>query len=284
MADTIRWETPALAFTIPLAAPLALSFTVAPADDVPVQAPQRPADTTPASEAAPEPAASEPSGPPVLPDPPGQPASTAPEAPPPEAPAPAMQPLPPPDFEQAPIFSDDDDGDDDAEGAPAPRLLTPTDKRSFFSLSAGGATQNGVLSYYGGGSSIGFGFEMLIGRYGKRRPNLGGGFVLQYRKGTISEVSLAGRFRARKQLTKAFSLYTVFDTTLGISIPVAIAGYVYPSIPSAQLGVGWGLEAILAERVTVGVRPFAPSLVAPNYFGFPVSLRWDFGVSMGIVW
>lgn len=78
---------------------------------------------------------------------------------------------------------------------------------------------------------------------------------------------------------------SVTDATLGVSMPVAVAGSLYPGIPSAQLGIGWGLETILAERVTLGLRPFAPSLIAPNFYAFPpVGLRWEFGVSMGIVW
>ncbi len=126
---------------------------------------------------------------------------------------------------------------------------------------------------------------MVVGAYGKRRSNLGGAFVMQYRKGSVTEISLAGRFRARKRLTKEFALYTVSDTTLGVSVPLAFGGYFYPMLPSAQLGIGWGLETILAERVTLGLRPFAPSIIAPNFFAFPpVSLRWEFGVSMGIVW
>jgi len=278
-----------LAFTIPLssiAGPLAVSFTVAAPEEIPVQVPQRPAETVEETSSAPaeEPPPQPSSGPPVLPDSPGAavpPPQTPPTEPSPEpAPTPTADPFPEPTV-VAPSLPGDIAPTEEAPAEPAtPRLLKPTDKRSFFSLSAGGATS--PVSYYG--SSIGFSTEMVVGRYGKRRPNLGGAFVLQYRKSAITEVGLAGRFRARKQLTKAFSLYTVFDATLGLNVPVAFGGYVYPYIPSAQLGIGWGLEAILAERVTVGLRPFAPNIVAPNFFGFPVALRWDFGVSLGIVW
>ncbi len=277
-----------MAFTIPissLAGPLAVSFTVAAPESVPVQSPQRPAETAPATDLEPEPEpARTTSGPPALPDAPGE-VAAPPSPPPTEAPAPAMQPLPPPAQAPAPLMADEvHDALDPAPPAPQPKLLQPTDKRGFFSLSAGGATENGYASYYGG-SGVGFNLEMIVGRYGKRRPNLGGAFVLQYRKGLVSEIGLAGRFRARKRLTKEFALYTVFDTTFGLNVPIAIGGYLYPSIPSAQLGVGWGLEAILAERVTLGLRPFAPSIVAPNFFGgYPVGLRWDFGVSLGVVW
>ncbi len=288
-----------MAFTIPIssiASTLAVSFTVAAApESVPVQVPQKPAgeDGAPTEpEAAPEPepfeaATSQGSGPPTLPDARG---SIAPPAPPAEAPAPAMEaPAGPAPTGPSPLPADDlfEETDDEV---PAPdvdrRLLRPTDKRRFFSLSAGVATgSGGYLSYYGGGSGLGFATEMVVGAYGKRRSNLGGAFVMQYRKGTFTEISLAGRFRARKRLTKEFALYTVFDTTMGVSVPLALAGYFYPMIPSAQLGIGWGLETILAERVTVGLRPFAPSIIAPNFFTFPpVSLRWEFGVSMGIVW
>ncbi len=285
-----------MAFTIPLssvASSLAVSFTVgAPPSDTPVQVPSRPQ-----AEIQPQPAPDSPTQPPDLPETSGPPALpdpgtvAPPVSPPPEQPAPIVDPLPPPSADAPPLTSSTDlepvdplSGTDGLEEAPAPQLLRPTDKRAFFSLSAGGSTgSGGYFSYYGGGA-VGFSTEMMIGKYGRRHPNLGGAFVLQYRKGIVTEVSLAGRFRARKRLTKAFALYTVFDTTLGVSVPVAVGGYVYPSIPAAQLGVGWGLEAILAERLKVGVIPFAPNIVAPNFFGFPVALRWDFGVSMGIVW
>lgn len=284
-----------MAFTIPIssvASTLAVSFTVAAApESTPLQVPQRPAEEDLASsdaDGAPEPDAfeatssPESSGPPALPDAPG---TIAPPPPPAEAPAPVMEAQPPAATGPSILPADDVFETDDEVPGPAVdrRLLRPTDKRRFFSLSAGGATNSGYLSYYG--SSLGFGTEMVLGAYGKRRPNLGGAFVMQYRKGTTTEVSLAGRFRARKRLTKEFALYTVFDTSLGVSFPLAIAGYFYPGIPSAQLGIGWGLEAILAERVSLGLRPFAPSIIAPNFYSFPpVSLRWEFGVSMGIVW
>ncbi|MBV1861958.1 MAG: hypothetical protein KUG77_26285, partial [Nannocystaceae bacterium] len=226
------------------------------------------------------------SGPPALPDAPG---AIAPPPLPAEAPAPVMDVAPTSPDGPALLPADDLFAETEDElPAPAehPQLLRPTDKRRFFSLSGGAATgSSGYLSYYGGGSGLGFASEMMIGAYGKRRSNLGGAFVMQYRKGTVTELSLAGRFRARKRLTKEFALYTVFDTTVGVSIPLALAGYFYPMIPSAQLGIGWGLEAILAERVTLGLRPFAPSIIAPNFYNVPpVSLRWEFGVSMGIVW
>ena len=269
-----------MAFTIPLssvAGTLAVSFTVAAPDEVPIQSPS--SSPTEDAPALPEPE------PPALPDP--EPPAL-PEAPEQAQPAPSLDPPAPPSrpataIEPAPLPSIE--ADERPEPAPAkPRLMRPTDKRGFFSLSVGGATATSPYALYYGGSSVGFATEMMVGRRGKRHPNLGGAFVMQYRKSGITEVSLAGRFLARKQLTKAFALYTTFDSTLGISIPVAFAGYVSPMIPSAQLGIGWGLEAILAERVSLGFRPFAPSIVAPNYFGFPVALRWEFGVSMGIVW
>lgn len=289
---------PALAFTIPIssvASTLAVSFTVAAApDSVPLQVPVQPAeeDLAPAEpDTAPEPSAleatspAERSGPPALPDAPG---TIAPPAPPAEAPAPVMEAQPPAATGPSLLPADDlfESDDEVAEPAEDRRLLRPTDKRRFFSLSAGGATgSGGYLSYYGGGASLGFATEMVVGAYGKRRSNLGGAFVMQYRKGTTTEISLAGRFRARKRLTKEFALYTVFDTSLGVSVPLALNGYFYPGLPSAQLGIGWGLEAILAERVTLGLRPFAPSIIAPDFYSFPpVSLRWEFGVSMGIVW
>lgn len=281
-----------MAFTIPLssvASTLAVSFTVGAApSEPPVQVPSREPEVQPQPEPESQPPAlPETSAPPTLPEP-G--AVAPPVSPPPEQPAPLVDPLPPPSTGSPPLTADTEltpvhPDFEQTEEPPQPRLLRPTDKRAFFSLSAGGSTSSGgYFSYYGGGSSVGFATEMMVGKYGRKRPNLGGAFVLQYRKSTVTEVSLAGRFRARKRLTKAFALYTVFDTTLGVSIPVAVAGYVYPSIPAAQLGVGWGLEAILAERLKIGVIPFAPNIVAPNFFGFPVALRWDFGVSMGVVW
>lgn len=281
-----------MAFTIPIssvASTLAVSFTVGTApESVPLQVPQQPAEeelapaeTDPSLEETPQP---ESSGPPALPDAPG--AVASPPSLPAEAEAPVMEPLPPVATGPSLVSANDvfKETDDEIPGpAEDRRVFRPTDKRKFFSLSAGGSTGSTIASYYGGNSA--FATEMVVGAYGKRRSNLGGAFVMQYRKGLVTELSLAGRIRARKRLTKEFALYTVFDATLGVSMPVAVAGSLYPGIPSAQLGIGWGLETILAERVTLGLRPFAPSLIAPNFYAFPpVGLRWEFGVSMGIVW
>lgn len=291
-----------MVWTIPVgevAGMMLVSFSASgqPASDaVPVQTPSGSKSATVTAPPEPTPAPAGDPTPPVLPDAPLQAAPEPEPEPAVTAPPPgAADPFPPaveaPSTQEtyAPTLPPlgEEEVDDEIPGPAAEepeRLLRPSDKRRFFSMSIGGATAGGYGAYYG--SKVDFQVEGLIGAFAKRRPNFGGGFVMQYRKGLISEIGLAGRFIWDKSLSKRYPVYTSVDTTIGINVPVSVGGYFYGGIPSAQLGVGWGIKAILAERVSLGFRPVAPSLVAPDFYsgGIPVRIRWDFGVSLGIVW
>ena len=172
-------------------------------------------------------------------------------------------------------------------GVPAKeRLLRPTDKRRFFSLTAGGATASSMYSsYYSGlGGGMDFQAEMAVGSHSIKRPNLGGAFVLQYRKGFLTELTFAGRVQWDRPLSKAFAIYSATDLTLGLNLPIGYGGYLQPMIPNAIISVGWGLKAILGERFLLVFKPVGPGLVAPAYSTLRVSFRWELGGGIGIVW
>ncbi len=316
-----------MAWTIPVgevAGLLAVSFTTAfdspPEASPPIQRPSptdaaEPADPAdPAGTIAPPDAA--PAGDPTAPTPPTLPpadgeAGMVPDPPSPSegstTDAPIMESGPVADPFAAPQVAAPQATDDEVPGAagdpPAEqRLLRPTTKRGFFTLSMGGASTNGsYYSYYAPfGSPMGLQIEAVVGSHGKNRPNLGGGLVLQYRPGLIHGFSVAGRFQWDRPLWESFSVYSSFDATVGIagSFTLQTGDYYYgyyggydsgSSVefqpPGAQIGVGWGVRAILAERFMLFVRPIAPNLIAPAYNSrHIVQLRWDVGGGLGIVW
>jgi hypothetical protein len=269
-----------------LAGALAVSFTAAaPPVQRPTSAPPELPDAPPAS--APEdPMPPEVGPPPQLPpvDDPEPPATTSPVVNDPftETRAPRRPPPVPEatDDEVAPRFA----------GAsavpPKQRMLRPTDKRRFFSLTAGGATASSYYSsYYSGlGGGMDFQAEMAVGSHGLNRPHLGGAFVLQYRKGFLTEITLGGRVQWDKPLSKAFAIYSTTDLTLGLNIPIGYGGYLSPMLPNAIATLGWGLKAVLGERILLIFKPVGPGLMAPAYSQIRVSFRWELGGGIGIVW
>lgn len=292
-----------MAWTIPVgevAGLLAVTFTGGPAETAPpvqrpsTTAPADPADPTgrsvdPAAGAADPTAPVDPGGPTPPTLPPADGSDSAIPDPPSAAPtldAPAMAPMaaPPMDPSAAGVAAPalDDEVPGSAPPAASERLLRPTDKRRFFQMSAGGATNSGYYSYLGGPMS--FQFEGVIGSHSQRRPQIGGGFVVQYRQGIGSEVSLAGRFQWDKALSKSFSIYSSFDATLGVAVAIPVGVINLPTRAAGQVGIGWGVKAILADRFMLFVRPIAPNLVAPSYSALYVQLRWDVGGGLGFVW
>lgn len=278
-----------------LAGALAVSFVTGP----PIQ---RPTGTPPELPDAPPPATSpedpmppsEPT-PPTLPPtdvpPPDQPTTEAPLASDPFVESrPPRRPPPPPeatDDERAPISEGND-------RVPAKeRLLRPTDKRRFFTLTAGGATPSSYYAQayqsdysYGvsGGSAMAFQAELAVGSHGIARPHLGGAFVLQYRKGLLTELTFGGRVQWDRPLSKAFAIYSAADLTLGLNVPIGVGGYLQPMLPNAIITAGWGIKAILAERFMLIFKPVGPGLHAPAYSQIRVAFRWEVGGGIGIVW
>ena len=248
---------------------------------------QRPVGSRPTLPDAPPPVSdpsedpSPPSLPPVEPPPASDPFVVAPA----EPPAPPRSEALPPASAQA----TDDELAPIADGKEAPlrnsdRLLRPTDHRRFFSLSAGGATSSSPIASYYGGSGMDFQAELAVGSHSKRRPTLGGAFIFQYRKGFATEVTLGGRVQWDKPLSKAFALYSATDISLGLNIPLGYGGYFYPSVPNAIVSLGWGLKAVLANRLLLFFKPVGPGLVAPAYSQIFIKFRWEVGGGIGIVW
>jgi hypothetical protein len=271
-----------------LAGALAVSFVSGP----PVQRPTSPPvlpdapppvtsteDPMPPSE--PSPPVLPPAEPPIADPPPPTTTTTATADPfvetrPPRRPLPATEAT---DDERAPIVGG-------TAGVPAKeRLLRPTDKRRFFSLTAGGATPSSFYTgYYSAPSGMDFQAEMAVGAHGINRPNFGGAFVLQYRKGFLTELTFAGRVQWDRPLSKAFAIYSATDLTLGLNLPIGYGGYLQPMIPNALITLGWGLKAILAERFLLIFKPVGPGLLAPAYSQIRISFRWELGGGIGIVW
>lgn len=280
----------AMVWSIPLtdlAGALAVSFVSAP----PVQ---RPSTTAPELPDAPPPVTStEDPMPPSEPTPPMLPPTGEPIADPPPSTSPPMadafvESRPPRRPPSAPEGADDEVAPvvGGSNGVPAKeRLLRPTDKRRFFSLTAGGATGSSIYGAYYGGSGLDFQAEMAVGSHGIKRPHLGGAFVLQYRKGYLTEITFAGRVQWDRPLSKAFAIYSASDLTLGLNLPLGYAGYIAPSIPNAIISAGWGIKAILAERFLLIFKPVGPGLVLPSFASQVfVSFRWELGGGIGIVW
>jgi hypothetical protein len=192
--------------------------------------------------------------------------------------------LPATDDEVAPIAQPEES----ARRARAKALLRPTENRRFFSMGVGGASAtNPYAAYYGGAGGLDFQWEMAIGSHGRRRPEFGGAFVVQQRKGFLNELSFVGRFQWDKPFSDAFALYSSLNVDLGVNLPIGYAGYLafgeFP--PSAMIGLGWGIKGILAERFLMWLRPVNPNLVAPAFASFPpVAVRWDVTAGVGVVW
>lgn len=166
-------------------------------------------------------------------------------------------------------------------------LLRPTDQRRFFSIGVGGAAggTSPYSAYLGGGMD--FQWEMAIGGHSRKRPTFGGAFVIQQRKGFINELSFVGRFQWDKPFSDAFAIYSSVNLDLGVNVPIGYGpylGFVMP--PSAMIGAGWGVKAIVAERLLIFARPVNPNLVAPAFYNPPlfVTIRWDVMAGLGTVW
>lgn len=279
----------AMVWSIPLtdlAGALAVSFVSGPPVQRPTTPPELPDAPPPVTSTEDPMPPSEPS-PPLLP-----PDETTPIAEPPTtAPItanPFVESRPPRRAPPAPEATDDEAAPfvGGTAGVPAKeRLLRPTDKRRFFSLTAGGATSSSIYGQYYGGGGLDFQAEMAVGSHGIRRPHLGGAFVLQYRKGFFTEITFAGRVQWDKPLSKAFAIYSASDLTLGLNVPLGYGGYLSPSIPNALISLGWGLKAVLADRLLLIFKPVGPGLVLPSFTSqIFVSFRWELGGGIGIVW
>lgn len=150
-------------------------------------------------------------------------------------------------------------------------------------MSVGGSTPTGYTAAFGG---MDFSWQMAIGSHSPRNPTFGGAFVLQQRKGYFNEISFVGRLLWDKPLSDSFALMSSTNFDFGVNVPIGQGSYLgLVATPSAVLGVGWGLKAILFERMLLGLRPISVNLIAPApYSSVFVSFRWDVMATIGMVW
>lgn len=282
-----------------VAGSLALTFTSATQPPAPSGA-VTPARTAPASAPATTSPAATPARTPAAATPPASPASSA--APGPASPAAAaVVPAPPataPVAAATPAVAT-------APAAPAPTvpppvvarkyeapvkvrppLLRPTEKRFFFTLFVGGAkTLRGGYGGYGNGMD--FKIEGAIGGHSKKRPTLGGAAVIQVTAGfPFSSFTLAPRLQWDKQIVPEYAIYFTTTAMLGYRV-MTYSGYglIYGLIGGyhgAVAGVGWGVSAILAERLLLTFRPVNPEVQYSP--GLPAMINWDVLGGIGVIW
>lgn len=245
-----------------VAGSLALSFTGA------AQPATRPADGPLSLELPEPPPAATPATPPAITPPPTQPEPPAAPPPPtvtwfgaPEQPEPAAAPKP---------------------------ALRASEKRFFFTLFVGGARTlfGGYTNPYASGMD--FKLEGAIGGHGKRRKSLGGAAVVQLRTtGPMSSFTLAPRLQWDKQIVPDHAIYFTTTATFGYRLTVGEgSGGYYGSSWALYSGgvaaVGWGVSAIVADRLLLTFRPVNPELELNSFNGF--SINWDVFGGLGVVW
>ena len=170
---------------------------------------------------------------------------------------------------------------------PRTHLLRPTEKRFFFQLFVGGAkTLLGGYSFPYGGGGMDFKLEGAIGGHGKRRKSLAGAAVVQYRTGApFSSFTLAPRLQWDKQIVPDHAIYLTTTATLGYRL-TSYSGYGLGALLYGYHGgvasVGWGISAIVAERVLLTFRPVNPEIEANGLAGF--AINWDVFGGLGVVW
>ena len=170
---------------------------------------------------------------------------------------------------------------------PRTHLLRPTEKRFFFQLFVGGAKTllGGYATPYGGGG-MDFKLEGAIGGHGKVRKSLAGAAVVQYRTGVpFSSFTLAPRLQWDKQIVPDHAIYLTTTATLGYRL-TSYSGYGLAALVEGYHGgvasVGWGISAIVAERVLLTFRPVNPEIEANGLAGF--AINWDVFGGLGVVW
>ncbi len=168
-----------------------------------------------------------------------------------------------------------------------PYLLRPTEKRFFFQLFVGGS--KGLVGGYSlpyGGGGLDFKLEGVIGGHGKRHKSLAGAAVIQYRTGVpLSSFTLAPRLQWDKQIVPDHAIYLTTTLTLGYRRSMyssyGIAGLI-EGYNGAMAAFGWGVTAIVADRLLLTFRPVNPELEFVGPTGF--AINWDVFGGLGVVW
>ncbi|MBA3547310.1 MAG: hypothetical protein H0T76_12560 [Nannocystis sp.] len=168
-----------------------------------------------------------------------------------------------------------------------PYLLRPTEKRFFFQLFVGGSKTllGGYTLPYGGGG-MDFKLEGVIGGHGKKRKSLAGAAVVQVRTGVpFSSFTLAPRLQWDKQIVPDHAIYLTTTLTMGYRMSTygayGIQGLAY-GYHGGMAAFGWGVSAIVAERLLLTFRPVNPELEFVGATGF--SINWDVFGGLGVVW
>ncbi len=298
--------------TLPeIAGTLALSFTGADAPAVQRPATPPPAATSTTSATQPPEDAGVPR-PPTLPDLPGE--STAPADPtvpdePPPSSSPTTDPIstePPQPEPTTDIVQDypaptrdepieagpydmperEDEGSSKDGG-----LLGPTDRRYFFELFAGGTRAlRGGYSYGYYGSAMDFKIEGALGGHFKGRPDLGLAGFAQASFGTLSTLTVGPRFQWDTPFSDKFAVFSHTNLTLayraaalGFYSPGFFGDFVQGTYHAGTFGVGWGIRAIIADRMSLTFRPVNVSLTGPAPAGV-IQIDWDVFGGIGVVW
>ena len=170
-----------------------------------------------------------------------------------------------------------------------PYLLRPTEKRFFFQLFVGGSkTLLGGYSFPYGGGGMDFKLEGVIGGHGKKRKSLAGAAVVQVRTGTpLSSFTLAPRLQWDKQILPDHAIYLTTTLTMGYRM-TTYGTYGIQSLAYGYHGgmaaLGWGVTAIVAERLLLTFRPVNPEIelnaANPQLF----AINWDVFGGLGVVW
>lgn len=210
-------------------------------------------------------------------------------APPPAAPAAPVTPQPTPPAEAAPPVQPAAPARVVSTWPAAPpvvpartHLLRPTEKRYFFSLFVGGGKT--LLGYSGYGMD--FKLEGAIGGHGRQRRTLAGAAVVQARVGSFfSSFTLAPRLQWDKQIVPDHAIYLTTTLTAGYRVTTygdaGIIGLLY-GYHGGMAAVGWGVSAIVADRLLLSFRPVNPELEFNGGTGF--SINWDVFGGIGVVW
>lgn len=175
-----------------------------------------------------------------------------------------------------------------AVAAPPTSLLRPSEKRFFFSLFVGGAkTLLGGYSTPYGGSGMDFKLEGAIGGHGKVRKSLAGAAVIQVRTGVpFSSFTLAPRLQWDKQIVPDHAIYLTTSVTFGYRMTsystYGLVGLLEGAYHGGVAAVGWGISAIVADRVLLSFRPVNPEIEVNGLAGF--AINWDVFGGLGVVW
>lgn len=172
--------------------------------------------------------------------------------------------------------------------APRASLLRPSEKRFFFSLFVGGSKTllGGYATPYGGGG-MDFKLEGAIGGHGKVRKSLAGAAVVQVRTGVpFSSFTLAPRLQWDKQIVPDHAIYLTTSVTFGYRMTsystYGLVGLLEGAYHGGVAAVGWGISAIVADRVLLSFRPVNPEIEVNGLTGF--AINWDVFGGLGVVW